>query len=124
VVVHRWLDVGATVTEATAILRIADVNRLKLISRISARDVAEVRAGMTARLTAAGAPGKTFSGKVARVRRASDAPEETEIEIEVTSDGALRPGMAVEATIDQTKLKKAGLKPAAATTSGKDSELC
>ena len=99
VVVHRWLDVGATVTEASAILRIADVDRLKLICRTSARTATEVRAGMTALLTAAGAAGKTFSGKVARVSRASDAPEQTEIEIEVISDGGLRPGMVVEAVI-------------------------
>jgi RND family efflux transporter MFP subunit len=99
VVVHRWLDVGATVNEATAILSIADVDRLKLISRISARE-AEVRAGMTARVTTAAASGKTFSGKVVRVSRASEVPEQTEIEIEVTSDdGGLRPGMVVEATV-------------------------
>jgi multidrug efflux pump subunit AcrA (membrane-fusion protein) len=99
VVVHRWLDVGATVTEASAILRIADVDRLKLICRTSARTATEVRAGMTALLTAAGAAGKTFSGKVARVSRASDAPEQTEIEIEVISDDGLRSGMVVEAVI-------------------------
>jgi RND family efflux transporter MFP subunit len=102
VVVHRWLDVGATVAEATAILRIAAVDRLKLISRISARDATEVRAGMTALLTAAGVPGKSFSGKVARVSRASDATEQTEIEIEVISDGGLRPGMVVEAAIKRS----------------------
>jgi RND family efflux transporter MFP subunit len=99
VVVYRWLDVGATVNEATAILSIADVDRLKLISRISAREATEVRAGTTALLTAAGAPGKTFSGKVVRVSRASEVPDQTEIEIEVTSDGGLRPGMVVEATV-------------------------
>jgi multidrug efflux pump subunit AcrA (membrane-fusion protein) len=99
VVVHRWLDVGATVTEASAILRIADVDRLKLICRTSARTATEVRAGMTALLTAVGAPGKTFSGKVTRINRASDAPEQTEIEIEVISDDGLRSGMVVEAVI-------------------------
>jgi len=100
VVVHRWLDVGATVNEATAILSIADVDRLKLISRISAREATEVRAGMTARVTTAAASRKTFSGKVVRVSRASEVPEQTEIEIEVTSDdGGLRPGMVVEATV-------------------------
>jgi len=98
-VVHRWLDVSATVAEGAAILRIADIDRLKLICRTSARNATEVRAGMTALLTAAGAAGKTFSGKVARVSRASDAPEQTEIEIEVISDGGLRPGMEVEAVI-------------------------
>ena len=67
VVVRRWVDVGATVTEAAAILRIADVNRLKLTSRISARDGTNLRAGTTALLTTAEAPGKTFFGKVARV---------------------------------------------------------
>ena len=102
VVVYRWVDVGATVNEATAILRIADVNRLKLISRISARDGTNLRAGMTALLTTAGAPGKTFFGKVARVSHGSDPPEETEIEIEVSSDGGLRPGMVVEATVGST----------------------
>lgn len=99
VVVHRWLDVGATVNEAAAILRIADVDRLKLISRISAPEATEVRAGMTALVTTAAAPGKTFFGKVARVSHASDTPEETEIEIEVSSGGGLRPGTVVEATV-------------------------
>jgi len=99
VVVHRWLDVGATVNEATAILSIADVDRLKLISRISAREATEVRAGMTALVTTSVAPGKTFFGKVVRVSRASDTPEETEIEIEVSSNGGLRPGTVVEATV-------------------------
>jgi hypothetical protein len=55
---------------------------------------------MTARVTTAAASGKTFSGKVVRVSRASEVPEQTEIEIEVTSDdGGLRPGMVVEATV-------------------------
>jgi RND family efflux transporter MFP subunit len=99
VVVYRWLDVGATVNEATAILSIADVDRLKLISRISAREATEVRAGMTALVTTSVAPGKTFFGKVVRVSRASDTPEETEIEIEVSSNGGLRPGTVVEATV-------------------------
>lgn len=79
---------------------------------------------MTGLVTTPGAPGKPFFGKVIRIRRASDAPEQTEIEIEVTSDGGLHPGMAVQATIDQTKLKKAALKSGAAPTNGKDSELC
>jgi RND family efflux transporter MFP subunit len=99
VVVYRWLDVGATVNETTAILSIADVDRLKLISRISAREATEVRAGMTALVTTSVAPGKTFFGKVVRVSRASDTPEETEIEIEVSSNGGLRPGTVVEATV-------------------------
>ena len=63
-------------------------------------EATEVRAGMTARVTTAAASGKTFSGKVVRVSRASEVPEQTEIEIEVTSDdGGLRPGMVVEATV-------------------------
>jgi membrane fusion protein (multidrug efflux system) len=99
VVVHRWVEVGATVNEATAILRIADVDRLKLIARISAQAAIEIRAGMTALLKTAGATEKAFSGKVARVSRAPDAPQQTDIEIEVMSDGTLRPGMVVEAII-------------------------
>jgi len=43
-----------------------------------------------------------------------EAPEEAEIEIQVTSNGALPPGIVVEATINQrSEVKKALDKPAA-----------
>jgi RND family efflux transporter MFP subunit len=121
VVVHCWLDVGATVNESTAILTIADVDRLKLIARRSARDAMEVHAGMTALLTATDAPEKAFSGKIVRVSRALDTSEETEIEIQVTSKGELRPGMVVEARIESGERKL--LKTDGGTTTGEDSTL-
>jgi hypothetical protein len=55
---------------------------------------------MAALITPTDAPEKVFSGTVVSLSRASEAPEETEIEILVTSNGELRPGMAVEATIE------------------------
>jgi hypothetical protein len=62
---------GARVTEAAAIVRIADVNRLKLISRISARE------GTNLRLVA---PGKMFFGKVVSNSRVSETAKQTVIE--------------------------------------------
>ena len=100
VVVHRWLDVGATVNESTAILTIADVDRLKLISRISARDASNVLPGMTAFLTTPGAPEKRFSGKVTRISPASNQAQQREVEIVAASGNELRPGMVVEAIIE------------------------
>jgi len=100
VVVQRWVEIGAAVTESTAIVRIADVNTLKLISRIPERNATELHVGMTVRLTTPDAPGKTFLGKIARVARDSSPLNDTEVEVHVAPDGGLRPGSMIEATIE------------------------
>ena len=100
VVVQRWVEIGAAVAESTAIVRIADINTLKLISRIPERNATELHVGMTVVLTTSDAPGKTSLGKIARVARDSNPQNGTEVEIHVASDGGLRPGSMVEAAIE------------------------
>ena len=107
VVIRRWVDLGATIAASTPILTIADVDRLKLTASLSGRDFSDIRQGMAVVITDPNTPGENFIGKVARLTRSSRTEtNEIEVEVEVKSDGGLRPGVFVDVAVATSQSKQ------------------
>jgi len=102
-VVRRHLDVGAAVSDGTAVLDLADLDPLMADVRVPERHVARLAVGQTVRL-AADATGVRVDGVIERLAPAVDPATGTvKVTLAVPSDaagaGALRPGAFVRADV-------------------------
>jgi RND family efflux transporter MFP subunit len=78
-----------------AIVRLEQVNRLRVVAAVPEANVPGVRVGQSVSFTVAGYPGETFRGNVARISRVVDMATRTmPVELDfVNSGGKLAPGM-------------------------------
>ena len=94
--VHPGALVGPSTSGAgaTPLLRLVDTDRLRLVVPVPEAYTAEMRAGAEIPFTVAAYPGRTFSGKVARIAQAVDVSTRTmAVELDVANgDGRLAPG--------------------------------
>jgi membrane fusion protein, copper/silver efflux system len=90
---------GGQVEASTALFRVADPSILRACVHIYEKDLASVRAGLEATLTAQAYPGALFKGRLIFIAATMDAATRTiEGRIEIANpDGRLKPGMFVEA---------------------------
>jgi multidrug efflux pump subunit AcrA (membrane-fusion protein) len=95
VVTEKAAAVGELVEKGRAVYEISDPARLWLIGEVKEKDVALVHAGQKVEYTVPAYPGRTFTGRIARVATAVEADSRTfEIRVEVDNrDGKLKPGM-------------------------------
>lgn len=116
VVLESRAVAGAAVAEGEELFRLADPSTLWAIVRVSENDLAAVRPGMTATLRTRAFPGRAFPGRLAVVGAVLDAATRTvEARVELANpDGALKPGMFVEAFLDAADKRRALTVPAAA----------
>jgi RND family efflux transporter MFP subunit len=105
-----------SVSGGTALLRIADLSRLFIRMEVDEVDVAKIKAGMPARITADAFTGKRFSGHVVRI--SPQGKEENnvtvfEVLVEAGPAGsrALRPNMTANVEIIIAERKDAVLLP-------------
>jgi RND family efflux transporter MFP subunit len=79
---------------ATPLLRLVDTDRLRLVVPVPEAYTAEMKPGAEIAFTVAAYPGRSFSGKVARVAEAVDVSTRTmAVELDVVNrDGRLAPG--------------------------------
>jgi HlyD family secretion protein len=91
------IKVGDTVGNGQTILRLADVTRLKVEIPVSAEAARQIKAGEPATIRLDAFPGRTFSGRVATVLRASEVPtgyDRGRVTVTVDNpDNELKPGM-------------------------------
>lgn len=66
-VTRRSLNPGDMADTSTPVVEIADTHSLNLVASIPAEDAAAIRVGMSARISAATAPGRVFTGVVLNV---------------------------------------------------------
>ncbi len=66
-VTRRLLNPGDMADTSTPVVEIADTHSLNLVASIPAEDAAAIRAGMSARISVATAPGRVFNGIVLNV---------------------------------------------------------
>ena len=88
-----WNDINAPV------MTVADLSTVWLSANVAERDLAQVAAGQTARITIDAWPGKAFEGKVAYVGAVLD-PETRTVKVRVAIDnraGTFKPGMFAHA---------------------------
>ncbi len=95
IVGRRLVDPGATVTPATPLLQLVDVDPVLVTIPVAERETAFIRPGMRAAVRADAIPGRTFSGVVASISPVLATSTRTaEVRIEVPNpDRLLRPGM-------------------------------
>jgi RND family efflux transporter MFP subunit len=95
VITQRNVDVGALVSTGTTLLfRVAQTRTLRTYINVPQDSVSAVRVGQAAALRLSEAPGRTFSGTVARMSHALDPASRTMlVEVDVPNgDGALVSG--------------------------------
>jgi membrane fusion protein, multidrug efflux system len=94
--VHPGALVGPSTSDAgaTPLLRLVDIDRLRLVVPVPEAYTAEMRRGAEIPFTVAAYPGQSFSAKVARIAQAVDVNTRTmAVELDVANrDGRLAPG--------------------------------
>ena len=115
VVLESRAVAGASVAEGEALFKLADPSTLWACVRLSEKDLAAVRPGMTAVLKTQAYPGREFRGRLVLVGAALDASTRTvEGRVELANpDGALKPGMYVEAALESSETRPVLTVPAA-----------
>ncbi len=99
VVTERLLHPGSLAGPAAgAIVRIEQVNRLRVVVAVPEANFSSVKAGQRVSFSVSGQPGETFAGVVSRISRILDARTRTmPVELDVPNTGwRLAPGMYTE----------------------------
>lgn len=117
-VIKRYADVGA-LAQATPVLRVADVSRLRLAVQIPESAVPLVKVGSSVTVKV-GATNRRFEGRVARLTGDVVAASRTmEAEIDVANPGReLSPGMYAEVTLQGEKRTQGLTVPVTAVSNG------
>jgi cobalt-zinc-cadmium efflux system membrane fusion protein len=85
---------------APDLFTVGTLDRVWVIARISAADLARVRVGARVTVQVAALPGKTFAGRVARLSAPGPASHEAAVRCAVANaGGVLRPGMAATVVV-------------------------
>jgi len=102
IVGERFVDEGAMLTANAPIVSILDISALTAVIHIIERDYAHVKTGQVTVMTTDAFPGKTFTGKVARVAPLlKETSRQARVEIEVPNrEQLLKPGMFIRAQIE------------------------
>lgn len=129
VVTARNIDLGSLITPAGAtsaavagggaggsMYRIAQTDTVRTYVTVPEAYATSISAGLEARVTVQGIPGRTFTGRVARTSQSLDAVSRTLlVEIDVANrDFALLPGMFAQATLTFPRVTPPLLLPSAA----------
>lgn len=119
VVTRRRLEPGAGIGESDPVLTIANLSKLKITAEYSGPHYEDIHAGMKVEISSAEAPGKTFGGKIVRVKSGTDGDKQIRrIDIEVENfQESLRPGTAAQALIALEKQEEVLLVPRTAVVS-------
>jgi RND family efflux transporter MFP subunit len=102
VVSRRLVDPGSTVTPATPLLQLVDIDPVLVTIPVAERETAFIRPGMKALVRVDALPGRVFRGTVASVSPVLAAATRTaEVRIEVpNAERVLRPGMTARVDLE------------------------
>lgn len=104
VIAQRMVKLGNLIQLNTALFRVVDARRLEAVLNVPERELATLREGLDVNMQVDAMPGKTFSGRIARVSPVVDAGSGTfRVVCEFESGGLLKPGMfgRIGVTYDQ-----------------------
>lgn len=113
---ERFINPGAMLSSNTAILSIIELQPITAVIHVTEKDYFRLRTGQPAVLTSGAFATKTFPGRVARIAPLlRETSREARVEIDVeNADGALKPGMFVNARIEFANKTDATLVPTSA----------
>jgi HlyD family secretion protein len=101
IVSHRYVDLGAYITDRTALVTIVDMDRVKIKVPISERDISSLRPGLGAYIRVDAYPQDVFEGTIQRISPTIDLTSRS-AEVEITVDNPdyrLKPGMFAKVTL-------------------------
>jgi membrane fusion protein (multidrug efflux system) len=113
VVTQRFVDPGALIQAATAVVTVMDFSKVRLQVAVPEVEASRVAVGQSVSVSTDNVPGAGFEGKVARFSYALDAASRTML-AEVSLENpqlSLRPGMLVTAKLGIERHEEAKLIP-------------
>ena len=118
VVGERFKDDGAMLTPNTPIVSILDINFLIAVIHVIERDYPKVQVGMEAEITTDAFPGRTFTGRIARIAPLlKETSRQARVEVGIdNSNHLLKPGMFIRASLVYGQHENATVVPVAALT--------
>lgn len=118
VVAERFIDAGETVAANAPLLRIVEIDPIKVVFYITERDYSRLLVGQAASLETDAFPAEVFHGSVKRIApvfRESTRQARVELLVE-NPDLRLKPGMFVRATVMLVRVDDAVIVPEQALT--------
>ena len=99
---ERFINPGAMISSSTAILSVIELQPITAVIHVTEKDYFRLRNEQPVVLTSGAFPGREFPGAVARVAPLlKETSREARVEVDVeNADGALKPGMFVNARIE------------------------
>jgi len=113
VVAERFVDEGETVAANAPLIRIVELNPITAVFFVTERDYTLLRNDQTVTLRTDAHPGKTFSGRIARIAPVfRETTRQAQVEVEVDNNELqLKPGMFVRATVILNRVADATIVP-------------
>jgi len=124
VIVDRRVNVGQTVvanlSAASLFLLAKDLSHVQVWASVNEADIGNIQVGQEATFAVDARPGKTYTGTVSQIRLNASMTQNvvtyTVVVYVENKDGALRPGMTANATIEIAHVEGATIVPLAAFT--------
>lgn len=112
-VAERFVDEGATVSANTPLLRIVELNPIKVVIFVAERDYALLQPGQPASLTADAYPSELFSGRIVRISPVfRESTRQARVELQVENPQLrLKPGMFVSVRVILERVQSATIVP-------------
>jgi RND family efflux transporter MFP subunit len=113
---ERFVNAGAMLSSNTAILSVIELQPITAVIHVTEKDYFRLRPDQPVALTSGAYAGRRFEGRVARVAPLlKETSREARVEVDVdNADGALKPGMFVNARIEFAVRTDATIVPASA----------
>jgi RND family efflux transporter MFP subunit len=113
---ERFVNPGAMLSSNTAILSVIELQPITAVIHVTEKDYFRLRSEQPVLLTSGAYPGREFHGVVARVAPIlKETSREARVEVNVeNADGALKPGMFVNAHIEFVNRADANVVPTSA----------
>jgi RND family efflux transporter MFP subunit len=99
---ERFINPGAMISSSTAILSVIELQPITAVIHVTEKDYFRLKNQQPVVLTSGAFPGREFPGAVARVAPLlKETSREARVEVDIeNADGALKPGMFVNARIE------------------------
>ncbi len=113
---ERFVNPGAMLSSNTAILSVIELQPITAVIHVTEKDYFRLRPEQTVALTSGAYPGRNFEGRVSRIAPLlKETSREARVEVDVdNADGALKPGMFVNARIEFASRTDATIVPTSA----------
>ncbi|MBM3285194.1 MAG: efflux RND transporter periplasmic adaptor subunit, partial [Candidatus Aminicenantes bacterium] len=110
---ERFVDAGAMLSPNTPILSIIDLQPITAVIHVTDRDYFRLQAEQKTTITSSAFPGKTFSGRVARIAPLlKETSRQARVEIEIDNpEGLLKPGMFITTEVEFARREETTIVP-------------